>query len=546
MAYRCWNEPPEDFTVYLDITDLERLNSFERHEAKEDTSATPDSVATVADQHVSEARAIGTAAAKAVEGAAKAVEGAAKAVQAVAAHATKSTEPVKTFDQTVYFAWRMTLLPDHVFTHDSDGGGEGEDRVVFYRARSLICSCYNGNVCSATLRVDNEWEPQCAIRRAANGQECTQARLEPEGAKGNVRYCKLTRLENNIDVRPVLQVLGPSVIAQAPWGFNPPPTVPGATSSSPIPQKKNIYLFSATQLSQVVFPAIFRPESESELDKKDPVITHGLVVISGQTGTLKSTILRKLLEQYLGHFNYRGWGKDRRYPHVLTVEDPIEKPIVPLDARKKEEYLEHPTKWDIDFTPRQIRKDVESLGDALYEALRQTPTAVIVGETREEGEWEEILRFASTGHLCFTTTHAGSLVETMRTIIEATESTTPDLRSSLVEKIIAVVHLRTFDLVVPTPGGNGIVTTELGDLESMLLPAIWRNVSGGANFFVSDGLSAILPRRAEGRALERPPASCRGRSDFARSLLGQLKQETRTKLQDHVIRIATKADLEGV
>jgi hypothetical protein len=544
MAYRCWIEPPEDFTVYLDIAKLHKLNSFERHETNGSSTEKGDSVALVRQgEHAPGTQAIDTAAAKAVEGAAKAVEGAAKAVQAVAAKTVESTEPVKTFDQTVYFAWRVELLADHALTTDSYKFRNGEELIVFYRARSLVCSCYNGNVCSATIRVDKDWEPQCAIKVAGEGQESRQAQVDRVGSEDKVQHCRLTRLEEPTELKPILGLVSASVIAES-WKFQPhgEPQVPG---SQPEPPKKNIYLFSAKQISHVLFPAIFRPESESELDNGDLVIRHGLVVISGQTGTLKSTILRKLLEQYLAHFNYRGWGKDRRYPHVLTVEDPIEKPIVPLDARKKEEYLQHPDKWRIDFTPRQIRKDVASLGDALYEALRQTPTAVIVGETRGQADWKQILRFASTGHLCLTTTHAGSLVETMRTIIEATRSTTPDLRSSLVEKIIAVVHLRTFDLVVPTPGGNGTVV-QRGELESMLLPAIWRNVSGGANFFVSDGLSAILPRRAEGRALKRPPAGCRGRSDFARSLLLQVAEGTRQNLQDHVIRIATKADLEGV
>ncbi len=280
------------------------------------------------------------------------------------------------------------------------------------------------------------------------------------------------------------------------------------------------------------------------MSRVESVIKHGLIVISGQTGTLKSTILRGLAQEYLASFNFKAWGK-RRYPHILTIEDPIEKPLVPLDSRNKDAYLHHADQYNINFTPRQLTNDLSDLSQGLKDALRQTPAVVIVGETRDLGDWIEIMKFAATGHLCFTTAHAGSLVETMRTIIEATKSSTPDRRSSLVEKLIAVVHLRTFPLVPQADPRNEIKQEGNLSPESMLLPAIWRNLSGGGNFFVSDGLSAILPRRAEEKDGRSAP-SCRGRSDMANTLLHLLPTTISQDLTKQVLRVATRADLEGI
>lgn len=313
------------------------------------------------------------------------------------------------------------------------------------------------------------------------------------------------------------------------------PEINGAPSTQGA--KKKPFLFSKSQLTSALFPAIFDPRHESSYcaGSGEKYIQHGLVVISGQTGSLKSQLLRSLLKTYLASFNLAAWGKPGRLPHLITIEDPIESPLV--DPEQFAKQMENAGHRQFDFTPREIGRDVTTLDEGLLHALRQTPTAVVVGEVRREDDWKSLLAFAATGHLCFTTTHAGSLVETMRKIIEATKAVTPDLRSSLVEKILGVVHLQKFPLT----------DLAIQGLESMILPAIWRNAHGSANFFVSDGLGAILPRRRS-TVTSRPACSCRGRLDFAEVLLG-LKSATEWRsgeVESYVKHVAMKADLEGV
>ena len=259
----------------------------------------------------------------------------------------------------------------------------------------------------------------------------------------------------------------------------------------------------------------------------------GLVVISGQTGSLKSQLLRSLASSYLSSFDTKAWGKKNRLPHVLTIEDPIESPLT--SAQEFLQTMALASSREIDYTPRELGKDLENLENGLWHALRQTPALVIVGEVRKEEEWKAILQFAATGHLCFTTTHAGSLVETMRKIVDATEAITPDLRSSLVEKILAVIHLKKFSLDEKS----------FPQFDSMILPALWRNAHGSANFFVSDGLGAILPRR-HAKQENRPASSCRGRADFADVLLDLSGYKTNKKLCKTIRRKALISDLEGV
>ena len=435
-----------------------------------------------------------------------------------AAQDKTQTQPIAipSYSGSVSFRWK-TVGPLADLQTIFGNEYSGQEILCVYKARALICLCWRQKHCSLTLRLE---EPlYVSFQTKGLDDQTQQTTWKPE--KGV--WAKTTEQPQQAEGHPDIGEVNANELLKAYAPFAPKVMVI---------KKGESHLFPLDDLANTIFPAIFTPAEEASGVKSDnKLMNNGLIVVSGQTGSLKSQLLWRLVELYLCRFDFNKWGK-LRYPHVITIEDPIETPLVSPDDT---------TAKTVDFTPREIGKDVTNLKEGLTQALRQTPAVVIVGETRDQDDWKDLLDFAATGHLCFTTTHAGSLVETMRKIIDATRATTPDLRSSLAEKILAVIHLRKFSL---TQQWNGENCNTMSRCTDMLLPAIWRNAHGGANFFVSDGLSAILPRRAGG--VGRPAASCRGRVDFAEAMLSGPNVDVDKDIKNHIYRLALKDDLEGV
>jgi len=121
-------------------------------------------------------------------------------------------------------------------------------------------------------------------------------------------------------------------------------------------------------------------------------LTQGLVVVAGPTGAGKSTTLAALID----HIN------QTRRCHIVTIEDPIE-------------YL-HPPALSL-VTQRQVGSDVAGFGTALVEALRQDPDVILVGEMRDRETMRTALTAAETGHLVFSTVHAGSCTQAIERLV---------------------------------------------------------------------------------------------------------------------------------
>ena len=119
----------------------------------------------------------------------------------------------------------------------------------------------------------------------------------------------------------------------------------------------------------------------------------GLVVISGPTGSGKSTTLAAMI-QHLNTSESR---------HVVTIEDPIE-------------YVHPSLKCAI--TQRELGSDTLSFVEALRHVLRQDPDVILVGETRDTETAAAVLTVAETGHLVLTTGHAPSAAQAMERIID--------------------------------------------------------------------------------------------------------------------------------
>jgi twitching motility protein PilT len=126
--------------------------------------------------------------------------------------------------------------------------------------------------------------------------------------------------------------------------------------------------------------------------KKIAAEERGLVLVTGTTGSGKSTTLAAMIDEI----------NTTRTAHIMTVEDPIE-------------YLHRDNRSIIN--QREIGVDTMSFSHALRSALRQDPDVILVGEMRDFETIETALLAAETGHLVFSTLHTLDATETINRII---------------------------------------------------------------------------------------------------------------------------------
>ncbi len=126
-------------------------------------------------------------------------------------------------------------------------------------------------------------------------------------------------------------------------------------------------------------------------------LPRGLVLITGPTGSGKSTTLAALIE----HINRR------RRAHVITLEDPIE-----FAFTHDKSLIEQ----------REIGDDSPSFAEALRHVVRQKPDVIMVGEMRDLETIAAALTAAETGHLVFASLHTNSAAQTVERIVDAFDS----------------------------------------------------------------------------------------------------------------------------
>jgi twitching motility protein PilT len=153
----------------------------------------------------------------------------------------------------------------------------------------------------------------------------------------------------------------------------------------------------------------------------------GLVIITGPTGSGKSTTMAAMI-QHLNNHETR---------HIVTIEDPIE-------------YV-HPS-IKCSMTQRQLGADTLSFEAALKHILRQDPDVILVGEMRDPETADAVLTVAETGHFILTTGHAPSATQAMERVIDLFP---PHQRHLAQTRLASLLVAALCQVLVPRADGSG-------------------------------------------------------------------------------------------
>ncbi len=159
----------------------------------------------------------------------------------------------------------------------------------------------------------------------------------------------------------------------------------------------------------------------------------GLILVTGPTGSGKTTTLASMIDYIDSNFSY----------HIITIEDPIE-------------YL-FPHKKSV-VSQREVGNDTEGFATALKYALREDPDVILVGEMRDLETIKAALTAAETGHLVFGTLHTNTAVQTINRIINVfPEHEQDQVRTELSFVIQGIISQR----LVPKIGGGRVLIHEV-------------------------------------------------------------------------------------
>ena len=155
----------------------------------------------------------------------------------------------------------------------------------------------------------------------------------------------------------------------------------------------------------------------------------GIVLVTGETGSGKSTTLAALLDR-INH---------TRKDHIVTLEDPVE-------------YIYKPDLCAIN--QREVGRDTRSFADGLRASLREDPNVILIGEMRDRDTIETALTAAETGHLVFGTLHTGSASDSIDRMVQVfPEGMQTQIRLQLSMCLQAVL---TQQLVPKKTGGRAL------------------------------------------------------------------------------------------
>jgi len=159
----------------------------------------------------------------------------------------------------------------------------------------------------------------------------------------------------------------------------------------------------------------------------------GLVLITGPTGSGKSTTLAALIDKI----------NQEKAVHIVTIEDPIE--------------FTHVSKRAV-IVQREVHYDTFSFNAALRSVLREDPDVVLIGEMRDLETIQAAVTIAETGHLVFATLHTNSAAQSVDRMIDVFPAhQQPQIRSQLSNMLQAIMAQR----LVPAIGGGRVAAAEI-------------------------------------------------------------------------------------
>ena len=193
--------------------------------------------------------------------------------------------------------------------------------------------------------------------------------------------------------------------------------------------------FEVPTLDKLGMPAVLKRISEGE---------RGMILVTGVTGSGKSTTMAALINHINQHFN----------KHIVTLENPIE-------------FLHRDLQSSV--TQREIGVDTESFRMGLRAALRQDPDVVLIGEMRDAETIDTAMKAAETGHLLISTVHTPDAQSTVMRIMAMFPPEEQDVvRIRMAESLFAVVSQR----LLPRRDGQGRVAA----LEIMMVTPTIRDL----------------------------------------------------------------------
>jgi len=171
-------------------------------------------------------------------------------------------------------------------------------------------------------------------------------------------------------------------------------------------------------------PAIYR-----EIIKREK----GLILVTGPTGSGKSTTLSALLNEI----------NLTEAKHIITVEDPVE--------------FVHQNKKSV-FSHRGVGDDTKSFSNALKSTMREDPDIILIGEMRNKETIEAGLTAAETGHLVFGTLHTSSAAGTINRILDVFSGEEQgQIRAMIAGSLVAVIA----QMLLPKKGGGRVAVPEI-------------------------------------------------------------------------------------